>query len=218
MVGRCATAKSGNVDNSANSSFLWISPALNGELILSVNPTKITCMFEFAAPPGLYRISIRRGPTAARSRSTTTRAPCWTGWPPPTRPGPAAGGLPFAVEDLAPGPELAALLAAHDVSWAADAYDVVEAVAAWERLATWVAAGQAKAQTELAARAEVGPAEAGCRSVTPITNAAVVVAGRCQLTARQAAYQVGALGPADQPGDPAPPGVRPEQAAHHRGG
>ncbi|WP_162605626.1 HNH endonuclease signature motif containing protein [Jiangella ureilytica] len=103
----------------------------------------------------------------------------------------AAGALPFAVEELPPGPELAGLLARHDVSQPVDGYDVVEAVAAWERLAAWVAAGQAKALAELASRAEVRPAETGYRSVDPITNSAVVVAGRCRLTARQAEYLVG---------------------------
>ncbi|TDC48498.1 HNH endonuclease [Jiangella ureilytica] len=103
----------------------------------------------------------------------------------------AAGALPFAVEELPPGPELAGLLARHDVSQPVDGYDVVEAVAAWERLAAWVAAGRAKALAELASRAEVRPAETGYRSVNPITNSAVVVAGRCQLTAKQAEGLVG---------------------------
>ena len=104
---------------------------------------------------------------------------------------PAAGALPFAVEDLPPGPELAALLARFDVSQAADVYDVVEAVDGWKRLAAWVAAGQARALAELAASAEVRPADTGYRSVNPITNSAVVVAGRCQLTAKQAEGMVG---------------------------
>jgi hypothetical protein len=104
---------------------------------------------------------------------------------------PAAGVLPFAVAELPPGPELAALLARCDVSQTADAYDVVEAVAGWQQLAAWVAAGEARALAELAGRAELRPADTGYRSVNPITNTAVVVAGRCQLTARQAENDVG---------------------------
>ncbi|MBB5785660.1 HNH endonuclease signature motif containing protein [Jiangella mangrovi] len=92
------------------------------------------------------------------------------------------------------GPELAALLARladRRASSTTDVYDAVERVAGWGRLAAWVAAGEAKALAELAARAEVRPAETGYRSVNPVTNAAVVVAGRCQLTAKQAEGMVG---------------------------
>ncbi|MBB5789735.1 HNH endonuclease signature motif containing protein [Jiangella mangrovi] len=112
---------------------------------------------------------------------------------------PAAGVLPFGVEDLPPGAELAGVLAGlperRRSSATVDVYDVVEEVAAWERQVAWAEAGRAKALAELAARVELRPAETGYRSVNPITNTAVVVAGRCQLTAKQAE---GLVGPAVQ--------------------
>src|ERR1700754_224146 len=104
---------------------------------------------------------------------------------------PAAGVLAFAVEDLPPGPELAGLLARRDVSAAGDAFDVVEAAAEWGRLVAWASAGEARALAELAGRAELRPADTGYRSVNPVTNTAVLVAGRCQLTAKQAENDVG---------------------------
>src|ERR1700754_4913286 len=110
---------------------------------------------------------------------------------------PAAGVLAFAVEDLPPGPELAGLLARRDVSAAGGAFDGVEAAAEGGRvvaggvagggrgLGAWAPAGEARAWAELAGRAELRPADTGYRSVNPVTNTAVLVAGRCQLTAKQ---------------------------------
>ncbi|TDD68964.1 HNH endonuclease [Jiangella aurantiaca] len=88
------------------------------------------------------------------------------------------------------GPELAALLAASDPS-RADASDLVEAIGGWARLAAWVAAGEAAASAELASRPEMRPDETGYRSVNAVTNTAVEIAARCQLTTRQAENQVG---------------------------
>ncbi len=103
---------------------------------------------------------------------------------------PAAGALPFTADELPPGPELAALLARCDMS-NADPYDVLEELAQWRRLEAWVAARQAQAQARLASRPELRPAETGYRSVNRVTNTAVVVGGRCQLTAKQAENEAG---------------------------
>ncbi|SDU77460.1 HNH endonuclease signature motif containing protein [Jiangella alkaliphila] len=101
-----------------------------------------------------------------------------------------AGALPAGIERIPAGPRLAAVLARFDPS-TADAYDLVEAAAAWARLAAWVAAGDARSLAELASRAVMRPAETGHRSLNPVTNTAMDVAGRCQVTARQAEHQVG---------------------------
>ncbi|TDD65058.1 DUF222 domain-containing protein, partial [Jiangella aurantiaca] len=88
------------------------------------------------------------------------------------------------------GPELAARLALVDPS-AADAPDLVETIGGWARLAAWAAAGEAAASAELASRPQMRPDHTGYRSVNPVTNTAVEIAGRCQLTTRQAENQVG---------------------------
>ncbi len=64
-------------------------------------------------------------------------------------------GVP-GLEDMAPGPALAGVLEAVDLS-TVGAYEVVEAVAGWQRIASWAAAGQAAAIAELARRAEMRP-------------------------------------------------------------
>ncbi|TDD70195.1 HNH endonuclease [Jiangella aurantiaca] len=93
--------------------------------------------------------------------------------------------------DQAPvGPELAARLARLDPA-VATADELVEAVAASARLAAWVAGVEAGVSAELASRAEMRPDATGCRSVNPVTNTAMAVAGRCQVTAKQAQNQVG---------------------------
>ncbi|SDS62686.1 HNH endonuclease signature motif containing protein [Jiangella sp. DSM 45060] len=107
---------------------------------------------------------------------------------------------PGAAADCAPprepcaggeaGPLLAAVLAAFDPG-AAEAYDLVEAAARWARLAAWVAASEAATLAELASRPQMRPDAAGYRSLNPVTNTAVEIAGRCQVTARQAEHQVG---------------------------
>ncbi|WP_026876084.1 HNH endonuclease signature motif containing protein [Jiangella gansuensis] len=94
------------------------------------------------------------------------------------------------VADVPVGAQLAAVLAGLDAA-TADGYDLVEAAAGWARLAAWVAARQAVVLTALAARPELRPADTGYRSVNPVTNTAVEVAGRTQLTSRQAENLVG---------------------------
>ena len=95
-----------------------------------------------------------------------------------------------ALADAPVGPELAAVLARLDVS-GADAHELVEAVAACARLTAWVAAIEAAASAELASRPQMRPDTSGYRSVNPVTNTAMELAGRCQVTARQAENQVG---------------------------
>ncbi|SED62658.1 protein of unknown function [Jiangella alba] len=106
--------------------------------------------------------------------------------------GAAAGSAPLRgpCADAPAGPLLAAALAAFDPG-AAEAYDLVEAAARWARLAAWVAAGEAATLAELASHPQLRPDAAGYRSLHPVTNTAVEIAGRCQVTARQAEHQVG---------------------------
>ncbi len=109
--------------------------------------------------------------------------------------GAAAGSaVADAMSDLAAGgtvgPALAAALAVFDPG-TADTYDLVEAAAAGAQLSAWVAACQATVLAELATRAELRPHPTGYRSVNPVTNTAVEIAGRCHLTTRQAENEVG---------------------------
>nr|WP_162606040.1 DUF222 domain-containing protein [Jiangella aurantiaca] len=128
----------------------------------------------------------------------------WVVWPPYDDPGvgdidPAllrelctGGSVPVIADaDAVPvGPELAALLARFDPA-TADAHDLVEALAGCARLAAWVAAREAAASAELASRPQLRPDVSGYRSVNPVTNTAVEVAARCQVTTRQTETQVG---------------------------
>ncbi|WP_116947166.1 DUF222 domain-containing protein [Jiangella endophytica] len=93
-------------------------------------------------------------------------------------------------EALPTGPELAAVIAGFDPS-AASAYDLVEAGSAFARMAAWVAAGEATVLAELASRAQLRPDHTGYRSVNPVTNTAIEIAGRCHVTVTQAENQVG---------------------------
>ncbi|WP_343076508.1 HNH endonuclease signature motif containing protein [Jiangella mangrovi] len=155
---------------------------------------KIICMFEFAAPP---EAPPDFGPPDAEGwaepRDAETRvlldelAASYA----------EGSSAVLDIDAASVGPELAALLARRDPAAAGDVFDVVEQVAGWVRQVAHAEAGLARALAELAARAEVRPASMGTgyRSVNPVTNAAVVVAGRCQLTAKQAE---GLVGPAVQ--------------------
>ena len=157
-------------------------------MILSEGAGKIICMFEEAAlTPG--SVMVVRHPETGE---WVELEPCdlVDGGVEPGWWERSAGVLPADVERKPTGPELAAVLAAFDAD-SAGAYDLVEAVAGWARVASWVAAGEARALAELAGRPELRPAETGYRSVNPVTNTAVVVAGRCQLTTRKAENVVG---------------------------
>ncbi|MBB5789357.1 DUF222 domain-containing protein [Jiangella mangrovi] len=103
----------------------------------------------------------------------------------------AAPAAELDIDAAAVGPELATLLTERDPAAAGDSHDVVELVAGWARQVAHAEAGLARALAALAARVELRPAETGYRSVNPVTNTAVVVAGRCQLTTKQAEGMVG---------------------------
>ncbi|WP_162606049.1 HNH endonuclease signature motif containing protein [Jiangella aurantiaca] len=102
------------------------------------------------------------------------------------------GSVPMIAgfDQVPAGPELAALLGRFDPT-RASARVLVEAQAAFARQAAWVAAGEAAVLAELASRPEMRPDHTGYRSVNPITNTAVEIAGCCRLTTRQAENQVG---------------------------
>lgn len=100
-----------------------------------------------------------------------------------------------ALSATAPGPELAAALAA--LEWGGlDGHGLVEAAAGWQRLISWAQAEQAAVLAELTGRDELRPAESGSgfASVGPVTSTAVEVAGRLCLTVRQAEGLVGQSG------------------------
>ncbi|TDD65947.1 HNH endonuclease [Jiangella aurantiaca] len=102
----------------------------------------------------------------------------------------AAGVLPVDVDELPAGPELAVALAAFDPT-VAGGPDLVQAAAGLERLEAWVAGRKAAVHAALASRPEMRPDHSGYRSVNPVTNTAVEIAARCQMTTRQAENQVG---------------------------
>jgi hypothetical protein len=90
------------------------------------------------------------------------------------------------VEAMAPGPQLAALL--HDADQAElGAYELVETVAGWHRLASWAAARQAAAIMELSRRAEMRPTDSGRRieSMNPLRVTGTEVAARLAMTPRE---------------------------------
>ncbi|MGH8776142.1 MAG: DUF222 domain-containing protein [Jiangellaceae bacterium] len=109
--------------------------------------------------------------------------PEWSAGDGPVEPTAVVPGRLPGVEGMSPGPKLAGVLATADVS-ALGAYEVVEAVAAWQRVASWAAAGQATAIAELARRVEMRPVEAGrsIESMTPQRITGMEVAARLQLT------------------------------------
>lgn len=99
--------------------------------------------------------------------------------------------LPAVVDDMVPGPGLARLLDRVDVA-ELSGYELVEAAAGWQRLASWVAAAQAATLAELPRRSQMRPADgSGYRSVNPATNTAMEIAGRLCVTTRQAENTVG---------------------------
>jgi Domain of unknown function (DUF222) len=90
------------------------------------------------------------------------------------------------VEDMAPGPELAGLL--HQAALSElGAFELVEVIAGWHRLASWAAARQAAAIMELSRRAEMAPTGLGRRveSMSALRVAATEVAARLAVTPTQ---------------------------------
>jgi Domain of unknown function (DUF222) len=90
---------------------------------------------------------------------------------------------------LAPGVVLASVLTAIDLSGLSE-YDLVEAVAGWERLAGWVAAEQARALAELVAR----PLFAGLSSfrdgIDPVSAVGMEISARLRVSHREADARV----------------------------
>jgi Domain of unknown function (DUF222) len=91
-----------------------------------------------------------------------------------------------SVEGMPPTPELAALLDTAGLP-KLGAYELVEAVAGWQRLASWAAARQAAAIMELSRRAEMQPVQEGRRieSMNPLRVTGTEVAARLALTPRE---------------------------------
>ncbi|MGH9252215.1 MAG: DUF222 domain-containing protein, partial [Acidimicrobiales bacterium] len=87
------------------------------------------------------------------------------------------------LEGMAPGPALAGVLDGVDLS-GLGAYELVEAVAGWQRIASWAAARQAEVIAELAGRVEMRPAANGreIASMTPQRVTGLEVAARLRLT------------------------------------
>jgi Domain of unknown function (DUF222) len=87
------------------------------------------------------------------------------------------------LEDMEPGPVLAGVLDGVDLS-GLGAYELVEAVAGWQRIASWAAARQAAAIAELARRVEMRPTANGHEipSMTPQRVTGMEVAARLRLT------------------------------------
>ena len=104
--------------------------------------------------------------------------------PTPWSGGDAQLGWPVFGE-VPPSPQLAAFLASVGVK-NLDAFDLVEAVAAWERLGAWVAAQQVQALADLVSR----PMFAGLSSLRdgldPVRGAALEVSARLRVSVREA--------------------------------
>ncbi|TDD94668.1 HNH endonuclease signature motif containing protein, partial [Jiangella asiatica] len=102
----------------------------------------------------------------------------------------SAQAHPVQAGGIAPGPDLARLLAGTDLA-TVDVYDVVELAAGWQRLISWAQAEQARVLAELTGRPELRPGQCGYRSVNPVTTTALEVAARTVATTRQAENLVG---------------------------
>ena len=87
------------------------------------------------------------------------------------------------LEGMPPGPALAGVLEAADLS-ALGAYELVEAIAGWQRIASWATARQATAIAELSRRVEMRPLAGGrqIESMSPQRITAMEVAARLCLT------------------------------------
>jgi hypothetical protein len=87
------------------------------------------------------------------------------------------------VEEMAPGPELAGLLHEADVAQVG-AFELVETIAGWQRIASWATARQAAAIMELSRRAEMAPTGEGRRveTMSALRVTATEIAARLALT------------------------------------
>lgn len=87
------------------------------------------------------------------------------------------------LEGMPPGPALAGVLEAADLS-VLGAYELVEAIAGWQRIASWATARQATAIAELSRRVEMRPLAGGrqIESMSPQRITALEVAARLCLT------------------------------------
>jgi Domain of unknown function (DUF222) len=87
------------------------------------------------------------------------------------------------LEDMAPGHVLAGVLDGVEL-FGLGAYELVEAVAGWQRIASWAAARQAEVIAELAGRVEMRPTANGREipSMTPQRVTGMEVAARLRLT------------------------------------
>src|SRR4249920_3015601 len=138
-------------------------------------------------------------------------APSLSGWDwspehgpgvfPPPWDEPAPDLTPLVAEwSWADAPPGAGLAAALDELPAVllDDYDLVEAIAGWERIAAWAAARQASAVAELSHR----PVFAGLRVTTdgidPVRATALEIAARLRVSHQEATYRVVVAG-ADHP-------------------
>jgi hypothetical protein len=91
-----------------------------------------------------------------------------------------------SVEDMPPGPGLARLLDAADLS-GVGASELVETIAGWQRIGWWAAAQQAAAIIELSRRVEMQPVQDGrqVETVSRLRITAAEVAARLALTASE---------------------------------
>jgi hypothetical protein len=90
---------------------------------------------------------------------------------------------------LAPGVALATVLASVDVSCLTE-FDLVEAVAGWERLAGWVTAEQVRVVAELAGRPLFAQLSSFRDGIDPVSAVGMEVSARLRISHREADARV----------------------------
>jgi hypothetical protein len=91
--------------------------------------------------------------------------------------------------EVPPGPEISSLLTTVGVA-NLDEFDLVEAVAAWERIGAWASAQQAKALAELVRRPMFAELSSLRDGVDPIRGVALEISARLRISVREAEQRI----------------------------
>ena len=91
--------------------------------------------------------------------------------------------------EVPPSPQVAALLAAVGEQ-NLDEFDLVEAIACWDRIAAWAAAHQVRALAELLARPIFARLSSGRDGLDPVRGTALEVSARLRVSIREAEQRI----------------------------